>query len=467
MKTNNVIIQALQMLLMPAILAVGVWGLLVVPAGAVADVPITLEIPVGNINEVAGLEQYLSVLYQFIISAIAILSVVMLMFNGMRWATAGGSSEMVGVAKEGVISAFIGLIIALTSFLLLNIINPALVNFLDITLPPFTGATNPTTDAGGRLAINGCSLDTRADALYEYSDSYDADLTQLTKSAVPDVNRCPASARMRDGIGGSLTNHQVRNAVTSAEGNISPILMLAMMKAESDYCSNAWSTFTQNDVVGHACGVVQMKPETAAENYANDCSLEVTRTADGQLNKDATCDTIIENPAKAICMMGLYINQMDNTSHTRENNQADIAASYNGGRGAVLDSNGCAGLKRWECEEDSNNDGELDYEETRKYVRNIRQYKDELCRNLGGEVIEVGETQFESDGQCVEFNSNDPDCNNVTTADGDCNDAFPDLDPDCSAEDNAPTDEEEADASAEEEEIPAEEEIPEEEDPTP
>lgn len=90
--------------------------------------PLLLEIPVGNITQVGNLTEYIAVLYQFIIAAVAILSAVMLMFNGMRWATAGGSSEMLGVAKGGVVNAIIGLLIALTSFLLLNVINPQLTN---------------------------------------------------------------------------------------------------------------------------------------------------------------------------------------------------------------------------------------------------------------------------------------------------------------------------------------------------
>ncbi len=430
------------MLLLPAILAVGVWGLLVVPAGAIADNPITLEIPVGSIQEVTGLEQYLSVLYQFIISAIAILSAVMLMFNGMRWATAGGSSEMIGVAKEGVISAIIGLLIALTSFLLLSIINPALVNFLDITLPAFVStARSPSsaTPVGGNIIINGCSLDTLSglDALWETGHT-------SVKQSVPSVERC-TSGNIRLNIGDTLSRTGVAIAVNQSHGGVSPILMLAMMKAESGYCSNAYSTISNPDGIdSHACGVVQMLPDTATR-FAADCGLQVTRTATGELDKDATCDTIIENPDKAICMMGKYVNQIDNTSHSRENFQSDIAAGYNGGicgtrngkkNGALCDSNTCSGQKFWECEA---NEG---YAETRNYVANIGRYKDELCRNLGGEVIE---TQLE--GEDVD----EPE----ELADGSCADASDTSDPDCTVTE---PEEEEADATAEEEAVPEEEE---------
>lgn len=93
---------------------------------------VPLEVGIGAVSSVTSLSNYISQAYQFIVSSIGIVAAVMIMFNGMRWVTAGGNSENVNVARGGISSAIIGLLIAVTSYVLLYAVNSSLVNLVDI-----------------------------------------------------------------------------------------------------------------------------------------------------------------------------------------------------------------------------------------------------------------------------------------------------------------------------------------------
>lgn len=83
------------------------------------------EIKVDN----ALLANYIKTLYKFFVGIAGILAVIMIAFGGLQWLFSGGSSEKISKAKETIIGAVMGLILALGSYLILNTINPALVSF--------------------------------------------------------------------------------------------------------------------------------------------------------------------------------------------------------------------------------------------------------------------------------------------------------------------------------------------------
>lgn len=90
---------------------------------------IPLEIPIGSVTEInSGFPQYIRELYKFGVSAIGLIATVMIMWGGFKWIVAGGSSGKIGDAKDTIYNALIGLFLALISYTLLNLINPALVN---------------------------------------------------------------------------------------------------------------------------------------------------------------------------------------------------------------------------------------------------------------------------------------------------------------------------------------------------
>ena len=96
------------------------------------------EFPAGVAKKVTGttIGEYIAAFYQYFIGAIAILAVVMIMWGGFLWLTAAGNTSQIGVAKTRIGGALIGLVLALSSYLLLNTINPKLVKFEPLEILP-------------------------------------------------------------------------------------------------------------------------------------------------------------------------------------------------------------------------------------------------------------------------------------------------------------------------------------------
>lgn len=78
------------------------------------------------------LARYISALYQWALGAIGALSAVMIVIAGAQWMLAAGNASKIGDAKDRLTHALIGLLIALSSFLVLNFINPELVIFKEL-----------------------------------------------------------------------------------------------------------------------------------------------------------------------------------------------------------------------------------------------------------------------------------------------------------------------------------------------
>lgn len=111
------------------------WGVLVAGNPALAasgDCPkgqIALQVSLPVIGKcVSGFPEYVQTVYNLFIGIVGILAVVMIMLGGFQWLAAAGNSQVISGAKTTILSAVIGLILALTSYAILDFINP------DITL---------------------------------------------------------------------------------------------------------------------------------------------------------------------------------------------------------------------------------------------------------------------------------------------------------------------------------------------
>ncbi len=101
----------------------------------------------GVITEVTNLTDYLKWIFRFTLAATAFLAVIKIVIGGMMIMTGGASESSVTKGKEMISMAIWGLVLAISSVLILTTINPNLIkNTLDI--PP-TGKIEPTTGAGG------------------------------------------------------------------------------------------------------------------------------------------------------------------------------------------------------------------------------------------------------------------------------------------------------------------------------
>lgn len=140
---------------------------------------IKLEVGVGSASSVKGMANYIVIMYEFIISIIGVLSAIMIMYAGIMWAAANGNSEKIGNAKQRLVNAIVGLVIALASFLILYTINPNLINISepcpdDLLIPASASGewTKCTGSASGCSSVDyckytgGCSCDAIGDVQY-------------------------------------------------------------------------------------------------------------------------------------------------------------------------------------------------------------------------------------------------------------------------------------------------------------
>src|SRR3989344_707793 len=79
-------------------------------------------------DKTGGVVSYIGGVYKFLVGIAALAAVFMIMIAGYRWLFAGGNSGAIDDAKKRIKGAVAGLVIALLSYTILNLINPELVN---------------------------------------------------------------------------------------------------------------------------------------------------------------------------------------------------------------------------------------------------------------------------------------------------------------------------------------------------
>lgn len=81
------------------------------------------------------LSRYLRAIYVYFIWIVGVVATVMVIYGGLRWVAAAGNPGQIKEARDIIDNAVIGVIIGLTSVVLLNIINPKLTQ---LVLPGLT-----------------------------------------------------------------------------------------------------------------------------------------------------------------------------------------------------------------------------------------------------------------------------------------------------------------------------------------
>ncbi|MFA5644211.1 MAG: pilin [Patescibacteria group bacterium] len=72
---------------------------------------------------------YVKSIYNYLLAIVGLLAAIVLMVSGVIWLTAGGNTEKIGQAKGWMTGSLTGLILMLTSYVILRTINPYLVDF--------------------------------------------------------------------------------------------------------------------------------------------------------------------------------------------------------------------------------------------------------------------------------------------------------------------------------------------------
>lgn len=101
----------------------------------------------GAITEITNLSDYLNWIFRFALAAAAFLAVIKIVIGGIMIMTGGASESSVTKGREMISMAIWGLLLAISSVLILTTINPNLVkNTLDI--PPTKKIQSPKTGGG-------------------------------------------------------------------------------------------------------------------------------------------------------------------------------------------------------------------------------------------------------------------------------------------------------------------------------
>lgn len=80
-------------------------------------------------NDTGTIAKYIRDIYSYAIGIVGILATVVMMFGGVLWLTAGGNPSRIGEAKTWITASLTGLLLTLTSYMILATVNPALVDF--------------------------------------------------------------------------------------------------------------------------------------------------------------------------------------------------------------------------------------------------------------------------------------------------------------------------------------------------
>ena len=102
----------------------------------IKDGKLVEDSPIKTLYCVKGFPEYIESIYKMFIGIVGILAVIMIMVGGFQWLLAAGNAQKISGAKATIISAVMGLVLALMSYTILNIVNPNLTNLSLKVKPP-------------------------------------------------------------------------------------------------------------------------------------------------------------------------------------------------------------------------------------------------------------------------------------------------------------------------------------------
>lgn len=89
----------------------------------------------GSESYATGIGKYIASAYTFVVGAIGFLAVIMGIVAGFSWLTAAGNPEKISAAQSMLLNAVVGVVLALLSYTILQIINPRLTEFRGFPVP--------------------------------------------------------------------------------------------------------------------------------------------------------------------------------------------------------------------------------------------------------------------------------------------------------------------------------------------
>ncbi|NTU99318.1 hypothetical protein HGA64_04945 [Candidatus Falkowbacteria bacterium] len=90
--------------------------------------------------------EYIASVYNYGIAIAGIVAAIVLMFGGLIWLTAGGNSNQIGDAKNWIGASITGILLAMTSYIIMQQINPDLIS--SVGKPMAIGVVSEPPEAG-------------------------------------------------------------------------------------------------------------------------------------------------------------------------------------------------------------------------------------------------------------------------------------------------------------------------------
>ena len=94
------------------------------------------QVPIGDFRSMEidaySIGEYIREIYKYAIGIVGIVAAAVIMWSGFSWIMAGGNPQKITEARSWLTGSLGGLVLAMTSFLVLNTINPALIDIKKI-----------------------------------------------------------------------------------------------------------------------------------------------------------------------------------------------------------------------------------------------------------------------------------------------------------------------------------------------
>lgn len=161
---------------------------------------------VGKGGQSTLLGQYIEGIYNYSLGIGGILAAIVLMGGGVMWLVSGGNQAKIGQAKDIILGSIVGLGLLFSAYLLLNTINPALLDMKPISI------TNVSNINSGVNACCQCDLSVKSGPTgnnYQttliLATSTCASGLDLTKDMCEDVCKLEATSRIVKDASGKVT----------------------------------------------------------------------------------------------------------------------------------------------------------------------------------------------------------------------------------------------------------------------
>jgi len=164
----------------------------------------------------SDLPAYIIAIYKLGLAVVTLSAVLMISIGGFLYLTSAGNTSSMGTAKGIIFDAVIGLVIALSSWVLLNVINPDLTT---ITLTPITtgiASVTPsvTIPAGGLTPATGNSQDLAKQILALKVTQESGECSSTTQRVTPKSN----IQSIADGKAMSVCSHTCKSVRPHSSG---------------------------------------------------------------------------------------------------------------------------------------------------------------------------------------------------------------------------------------------------------